>query len=220
MPHKTSKPKKGKQGIKELSSKHGHLLLIALQSGELRVVNTNPIKIKNNKIAVITTAKPTSNNAPTVYGQAIFAMQEATYVKIDLDNEQKTNSTGKPAPKSMAATHVKHKKSTYVKIKFNEFNNEGAVVTHVKCKKSTYIEIKSNKSNNEPGNNKSSHLPASKQQHTSRPIYNISSDSKELPQPSRKKIAPVVSTKFDQGGPTVAKKGTSTAPLSDTKKWH
>ncbi|KAG6867709.1 hypothetical protein C0993_012017 [Termitomyces sp. T159_Od127] len=65
MPNKTSKPKKGKQGIKDLGNKDGRLLLIALQNGDLKFVKADPTKIKNNEIAVIATAEPTTDDAAT-----------------------------------------------------------------------------------------------------------------------------------------------------------
>ncbi|KNZ81569.1 hypothetical protein J132_11388 [Termitomyces sp. J132] len=67
MPNETSKPKKGKQRIKNLGNKDGCLLLIALQNRDLKFVKADSAKIKNNEIAVIATAEPTTNNASTVH---------------------------------------------------------------------------------------------------------------------------------------------------------
>ncbi|KAG6860302.1 hypothetical protein C0995_012924 [Termitomyces sp. Mi166 len=89
MPTKTSKLKEGKQGIKELSSKDGCLLLNALQIGNLKLIKSNMEKIKKDEITVIVTAEPTTRDAPT------------------------------PAPKSAAATHIKQKKAAFIGIYSN-----------------------------------------------------------------------------------------------------
>ncbi|KAH0581726.1 hypothetical protein H2248_011411 [Termitomyces sp. 'cryptogamus'] len=97
MPNETSKPKKGKQGIKDLGNKERCLLLTALQTGQLKIVKAESDKIKNDEIAVIATAKPTTFNSVTVHSCAVFASGR-TWI-------------GLLAPKSTTATHVKHKKS-------------------------------------------------------------------------------------------------------------
>lgn len=73
MLNKTSKRGKEKQGIKDLDSKDGHILLNALQSSQLKVCKANLEKIKTDSIAVITTASPTTSDAPEVCNRALYA---------------------------------------------------------------------------------------------------------------------------------------------------
>lgn len=102
MPNETSKPKKGKQGIKDLGNKDGRLLLTALQNGELKIIKADPEKIKKDEVAVIATAEPTTSDASTVHARAIFASGK-TWI-------------GNPAPKSTALTRVKRKKPLIIDV--------------------------------------------------------------------------------------------------------
>ncbi|KAG6881939.1 hypothetical protein C0993_012438, partial [Termitomyces sp. T159_Od127] len=106
MPTETSKPKKGKQGIKDLGSKDGRLLLTALQNGELKIIKSDIEKIKKDKIAIIATAEPTTNDAPTVHSRAVFASGK-TWV-------------GPAAPKSAANTRIKRKKHVSIKVQSDD----------------------------------------------------------------------------------------------------
>ncbi|KAG5352519.1 hypothetical protein C0989_001953 [Termitomyces sp. Mn162] len=91
-------PRKAKQGIKDLGNKDGHLLLTALQTSQLEIAKADSDKIKKDKITVIATAEPTTNDTSTVHSHAVFASGK-TWV-------------GQPAPKSAALTHVRHKKAS------------------------------------------------------------------------------------------------------------
>ncbi|KAG6886698.1 hypothetical protein C0992_002761 [Termitomyces sp. T32_za158] len=99
MPHETSKPnkmKKGKQGIKDLGNKDGRLLLAALQEGELKIIKADLDAIKNDEIAVISTAAPTTSDSSNVYSRCIYASGKTT--------------VGKRAPISAAVTRVKRRR--------------------------------------------------------------------------------------------------------------
>lgn len=106
LPNETSKPKKGKQGIKDLGNKDGRLLLAALQSGELKIVKADLEKIKKNEIAVIATAEPTTFDACTIHARAIFANGK-TWI-------------GKSAPKSAALTRIKKRKPAVIDVESGE----------------------------------------------------------------------------------------------------
>ncbi|KAG6882558.1 hypothetical protein C0992_011342, partial [Termitomyces sp. T32_za158] len=110
MPNETSKHGKGKQGIKGLGNKDGHVLLTSLQSGELKIIKADPEKIKKEVIAVIATADPTSDNAPEVRSRALYASGKML--------------SGQFAPKSNAATRVRRRKAPKPVIEINSDSSE------------------------------------------------------------------------------------------------
>ncbi|KAG6901081.1 hypothetical protein C0995_001116, partial [Termitomyces sp. Mi166 len=81
---------------------NGHLLLLAFQSGELKIVKEDLEKIKKNMIVDIATVEPTIHDAPNVHAQAIFT-NEKTWI-------------GKPAPKSAALPHIKKRKQAIINV--------------------------------------------------------------------------------------------------------
>ncbi|KAG6892734.1 hypothetical protein C0993_003125, partial [Termitomyces sp. T159_Od127] len=80
-PHKTMKPKKSKrnnkeansQGIKDLGTKHGRVLLTALQVSQIKFIKADPNKIKRNITPVIATSAPTHDDPPSCRAQSLFA---------------------------------------------------------------------------------------------------------------------------------------------------
>ncbi|KAG6872444.1 hypothetical protein C0995_009701 [Termitomyces sp. Mi166 len=104
MPNETSKPEKNKQGIKDLGSKDGCLLLTALQSSQLKIVKANSAKIKKDKL-------PSSLLLSPQY------MMPPPSILVPSLPVAKHGLARLPPPISAAATHVMHKKTAIIEIK-------------------------------------------------------------------------------------------------------
>ncbi|KAG6818848.1 hypothetical protein H0H93_001072 [Arthromyces matolae] len=116
MPHETTKAKKAEanksrkgkgkenisQGIKDLSTKDGRLLLTSLQDGTLTIRKADRSSIMNDTIAVIKTALPTHRDDLCVRLRGIYASGR-TFV-------------GGGCPKTGATTRVRPKKVTVVDV--------------------------------------------------------------------------------------------------------
>ncbi|KAG6819412.1 hypothetical protein H0H93_012072 [Arthromyces matolae] len=116
MPHETTKAKKAEatksrkgkgketisQGIKDLSTKDGRLLLTALQDGSLTIRKADQTSIMSDAIAVIKTAPPTHRDDLCVRSRGIYASGK-TFV-------------GGGCPKTAATTRVRPKKVVVVDV--------------------------------------------------------------------------------------------------------
>ncbi|KAG5715651.1 hypothetical protein E4T56_gene447 [Termitomyces sp. T112] len=92
MPTKTSKPKKGKQGIKDLGSKDGHFFLAALQNGKLKNIRSDIKKIKKTHIGPA---------APKSTAITYVKQKMAAFIEVESDNEQKSDLPPAKVPKQL-----------------------------------------------------------------------------------------------------------------------